>query len=416
MGRLAELLLCLAAAVVWAPVALATAALGGPLRLRRALRLSQDGDLFAELSLALPEGRLGRWAGLLGVQRLPTLLNVLRGQMAWVGPRALTPGEGQPRDARQRERGRVSPGLVGLWRLRQRANVAYGSELESDLEYVASRSPQGDAGLLARAAVVRTLGASGGPPPAELRILGLRLDNPTLAESLQRILGWLDAPGARCVAFVNADCANLAARSEPYRQSLLAADLVLADGIGVRLAGQLLGQPVRENVNGTDLFPRLCADLADGRHGVYLLGGRPGVAEGVRDWLARERPGVRVVGCRHGYFDESQTAAVAAEVGASGAALLLVALGAPRQELWLRRHLAATGARVGMGVGGLFDFYSGRIPRAPAWMRELGLEWLFRFWQEPHRMWRRYFVGNVVFLARVLRERRGARARQGARS
>ncbi len=93
------------------------------------------------------------------------------------------------------------------------------------------------------------------------------------------------------------------------------------------------------------------------------------------------------------------------QVRDSGADLLLVALGAPRQDLWIKKNIASTGARVAMGVGGLFDFYSGRIPRAPLWMREIGMEWFYRFTQEPGRLWKRYFVGNAVFLYRVIKER-----------
>ena len=99
----------------------------------------------------------------------------------------------------------------------------------------------------------------------------------------------------------------------------------------------------------------------------------------------------------------------------SGADLLLVAMGAPRQDLWIQRHLAATGVKVAMGVGGLFDFYSGRIPRAPRWVREIGLEWLYRFSREPRRMWRRYFLGNPLFLARVLMEKGRGRLPEKAR-
>jgi N-acetylglucosaminyldiphosphoundecaprenol N-acetyl-beta-D-mannosaminyltransferase len=89
----------------------------------------------------------------------------------------------------------------------------------------------------------------------------------------------------------------------------------------------------------------------------------------------------------------------------SGAAILMVAFGVPKQEKWIRDRLAETGVRLAMGVGGLFDFYSGRIPRAPVWIRELGMEWFYRFAQEPRRMWRRYFVGNFVFLVRALSQR-----------
>jgi N-acetylglucosaminyldiphosphoundecaprenol N-acetyl-beta-D-mannosaminyltransferase len=140
---------------------------------------------------------------------------------------------------------------------------------------------------------------------------------------------------------------------------------------------------------------------------VFLLGARPGVPELVADWVAKNAPGVELAGLRNGYFTEEETDSVIGQIRDARTDLLLVAFGAPRQELWLANRLTETGAKVGIGVGGLFDFYSGRIPRAPAWMREIGMEWFFRFLQEPRRMWRRYFVGNVVFLWHAWRRRGG---------
>ena len=171
------------------------------------------------------------------------------------------------------------------------------------------------------------------------------------------------------------------------------------------MAGKVLGRPVRDNVNGTDLFPRLAAALQGRGKRIYLLGGRPGVAEGVARWLAKNYPGVELAGWRHGYFSAEEEAKVLEDVRRSGADLVLVALGAPRQELWIRRHLPKLGAKVAMGVGGLLDFLSGRIPRAPRWIRKLGLEWCYRLYREPGRLWRRYLVGNVVFLVRLARMR-----------
>ena len=182
-----------------------------------------------------------------------------------------------------------------------------------------------------------------------------------------------------------------------------AADYVLmrAHLQGVRVAGDLLGQPVRDNVNGTDLFPRLAAALEGTGKRIYLLGGRPGVAEGVARWLAKNYPGVELAGWRNGYFSAEEEATVIENIRRSGADMVLVAFGAPRQDLWIRGNLSRLGAKVVIGVGGLFDFFSGRIPRAPRWIRKLGMEWCYRLCHEPKRLWRRYLVGNVVFLARL---------------
>lgn len=112
-------------------------------------------------------------------------------------------------------------------------------------------------------------------------------------------------------------------------------------------------------------------------------------------------PELHIAGTQHGYFSKDEEPEIIEKIKASQADVLLTAMGVPLQEKWLAQHMQETGVTVAMGVGGLFDFYSGRIPRAPMWMRNAGLEWFFRFTQEPGRLWRRYFVGNGVFLCRI---------------
>jgi N-acetylglucosaminyldiphosphoundecaprenol N-acetyl-beta-D-mannosaminyltransferase len=238
-----------------------------------------------------------------------------------------------------------------------------------------------------------------------IKLFDIGIDNVTLEEAVEVIVDRLDGDAPTQVSFVNADCVNIACKSREYREALQESDLVFADGIGVRVAGEILGRPIRDNVNGTDLFPRLAAALQGSGKRVYLLGGRPGVADGVARWLAKNFPDVKLAGWRHGYFSAEEEAKVIADIRRCGADLVLVAFGAPRQELWIRRNLAKLGAKVVIGVGGLLDFFSGRIPRAPRWIRKLGLEWCYRLYQEPQRLWRRYLVGNVVFLARLARTR-----------
>jgi len=245
------------------------------------------------------------------------------------------------------------------------------------------------------------------PFSARVSLLGIPVDNLSMSEAIEAILIRLDDAAPHQVCFVNADCVNLAFANPSYREVLCRADLVFADGIGMRLAGQALKTPLRDNVNGTDLFPRLCEALPGTGKRLFLLGARPGVADKVREWIARNHPGVAMAGCHHGYFSAEEEPAVVEMVARSGADLLLVAFGAPRQEQWIHRHLDALGVRVAIGVGGLFDFYSGRIPRAPIWMRRSGLEWLYRLSREPRRLWRRYLLGNPRFLLRLLARRVG---------
>lgn len=236
-----------------------------------------------------------------------------------------------------------------------------------------------------------------------LEICGLPVDNVTMTEALDLMQDRLTTRTRTRLFFVNADCVNISYRDPDYRHTLQQAELVFADGIGMRLAGRLMGTPIRDNVNGTDLFPLACERLARTGHRVFLLGARPGVVERVRAWAAATHPGLTICGAHHGYFDREQSSEIAERIRRSGADVLFVALGAPLQEKWITEHIDATGVTVALGVGGLFDFFSGDIPRAPRWMRRTGLEWVYRFWQEPRRMWRRYWVGNFVFMGRVAR-------------
>jgi len=240
---------------------------------------------------------------------------------------------------------------------------------------------------------------------SRVTVLGIPVDNLSMSAAVAAIVARLDRPRPSQVCFLNADCVNLSHRDRPYLEVLRAADLVLADGIGLKIAARAAGIRLRDNVNGTDLFPRLCQSLSDTGKSLFLLGAKPGVADAVCDWVARRHPGVAIAGCRHGYFSPAEEPMVVDEIAQSGADLLLVAFGSPRQDLWIHRHLGLLGVKVAMGVGGLFDFYSGRIPRAPVWMRKAGLEWLFRLTREPGRLWKRYLLGNPRFLARVAFDR-----------
>jgi N-acetylglucosaminyldiphosphoundecaprenol N-acetyl-beta-D-mannosaminyltransferase len=153
------------------------------------------------------------------------------------------------------------------------------------------------------------------------------------------------------------------------------------------------------------MFPLLCERLNQNSRRIFLLGATSEVVTALAARLHREHPGIVICGAEDGYFLDE--AAIVGSIAKERPDVLLVALGAPAQEAFIARNRRQLGAKVCIGVGGLFDFYSGRIPRAPQWLREAGLEWLFRLYQEPGRMWQRYLVGNVVFLLRVFAERCG---------
>ena len=340
--------------------------------------------------------------------------------MAVVGPRPLTPAEAALVPVVDLVRFAVRPGLISPFRLRKKVGIAHLEESALDRDFVYAQSVRGDMGLAARSVVTGVLGGgeSSKATPPVLNFFGIPILNTTMAEAV----GWIiassarsdptassvlapgDESGSKQLAFVNPDCLNIAWHNADYRATLLAAERVIPDGIGIHIGCRMLGQALRENVNGTDMFPLLCAAAADAGRSLYLLGARPGIAAATADKMRQRFPALTIAGVRDGYFSETEEAGVIDTINRSGADILLVAFGAPRQDIWLRQHRATLHPRVCMGVGGLFDFYSGRIERAPVWMREIGLEWSYRLMQEPGRMWRRYVIGNPLFLLRVWRQ------------
>lgn len=232
---------------------------------------------------------------------------------------------------------------------------------------------------------------------AKPEVFGIPVHCETMSEALEAVSrARYQATGEavtppRFFAFVNAHCLNVAWNDDVYSDILRRCDRVWPDGTGVRMAGARLGFPVPENVNGTDMFP-----LLTGR--IFLYGAAPGVAEKAAENARRLYPQMEIVGFDHGYGDDRE---VVAHVNAVKPDILLVALGVPRQEKWIADHLGELDVGCAIAVGGLLDFVSGRIPRAPKWMRRLGIEWVFRLMQEPRRMFRRYIIGNPLFLRRL---------------
>ena len=204
------------------------------------------------------------------------------------------------------------------------------------------------------------------------------------------------------VAFVNAHCINEMRRVGAYDNAVRSADIILPDGSGIALASFLQSGRRCANLNGTDLAPELMKAARAKGLSVFLLGARPGVAEKAAKRLKQHVPGLKIAGIQHGYFPADKTTAVINAINAVKPDIVLVAFGVPKQDIWLADHAHRLSAPVTLGVGGLFDCISGRIPRAPKLLRKFGLEWTYRLYQEPARMWRRYVLGNPLFLAHTV--------------
>jgi exopolysaccharide biosynthesis WecB/TagA/CpsF family protein len=232
-----------------------------------------------------------------------------------------------------------------------------------------------------------------------LKLFGLRLLNTSRNNAAQLLL---ESPGKTTVAFLNAHCVNIAAQDRAYKRALRAADHILPDGIGIRLAAKLSGQRLEDNLNGTDLCLPLCQEAARRGKSLFLLGAAPGVAEEAARNLTLKVPGLRIVGTRDGFFDDSHSDDVIAEINQTNADIVMVAMGVPLQDVWLHRHRRSLNAQLALGVGALFDFKAGRVQRAPKLVRQANLEWLWRLGAEPRRMFNRYVIGNPLFVGRAM--------------
>jgi exopolysaccharide biosynthesis WecB/TagA/CpsF family protein len=233
-------------------------------------------------------------------------------------------------------------------------------------------------------------------------VLGARIDVTTGPDLLRELEGAISSRPVH-MGYLNAHSLNLAYRNETYRNALQRCAYLLNDGVGLSIAARMRGVNFPDDLNGSDFTLRILALTAQRNWGVFLYGGRPGVAELAANELARRVPGVRIVGVRDGFSFEAHE--VARRVRESGADAVLVALGNPLQELWLDEWLPETGCRLGVGVGAFLDFVSGRVRRAPPWMHAVGLEWIYRLCREPRRLARRYVIGNPLFLYRAWRLR-----------
>ncbi len=242
-----------------------------------------------------------------------------------------------------------------------------------------------------------------------LDILGCRLDLVDADDATSRVLAFARERAGAQVVTLGTEMVVNAQRDAYFRDIVNASALSLCDTVGLLAVARRRGATLRERVTGIELIERLCEGARAEGLSAYFLGGAKGVAEDAASVLEARFPGLRIAGTHDGYFAESESAAIAAGIRESGADLLFAGLGSPRQEFWLARYLRETGAGAGIGVGGSFDVIGGRVARAPVVYRRLGLEWLYRLQQEPHR-WRRQ-LALPYFVWLVALERMGLRGK-----
>lgn len=237
-----------------------------------------------------------------------------------------------------------------------------------------------------------------------ITMMGCQIDNLSMEETLQTVEGFIQSGKPHQHVVVNVDKLVKAERDAELRRIINDCALINVDGMPVVWASRLLGKPLKERVAGVDLFEALMRRSAAKGWRVYLLGAREEVVSEVKRLYEIKYPGLVVAGYRNGYWSEAEEPGVVADIAAARADLLFVAISSPKKEHFLGQYQDQMKIPFAMGVGGTFDVAVGRVKRAPVWMQKSGLEWFYRFLQEPRRMFRRYFIEDMAFFRLFVKE------------
>jgi len=243
-------------------------------------------------------------------------------------------------------------------------------------------------------------------------ICGIEIDEYSFDEVVEAIAHHaLTSSEPKYVVTPNAHHIVTLQNDDHFREIYQHAFLSVPDGVPLLWAAKFLGKPLQGRVNGTDLFERLCAVAAEKQLKVFLLGGRPGAADSAAQILKNRHPDLEIVGnyCPPYGFETDQTELeqINSTIKEVAPHILFVGLGAPKQENWIYANHQAVGVPISVGIGVSFELVSGMVTRAPKLMQKTGLEWFFRLLIEPRRLWRRYVVGNTLFVLLVIRQRLG---------
>jgi len=293
----------------------------------------------------------------------------------------------------------TTPGLISLYALRSLSGINHFSVDEVNKEYIEQTSVLFDLKLAVRFLLALLFRSKRKIYLSALNLMGVNFMNTTMKDAVELIKYKIQKREKSNMYFINADTLNKSYEQTSLRHILNKTKYVFPDGSGIKMASNMVNMPLKQNMNGTDMFPFLCKMAEEEEIKIFLYGAQDGVAEKMKEKILQEFPKLQIVGAINGYdFHDNE---VINMMNYSKAELVFVAKGAPLQEEWIDKHSNKILAPVIMGVGGLFDFYSGNIPRSPIWMREIGMEWVYRLLQEPKRMWKRYILGNPLFLIRI---------------
>lgn len=238
-----------------------------------------------------------------------------------------------------------------------------------------------------------------------INICGIPIDVLTMDETIKKIEISIQKKQLIHHVVVNAAKMVNAQKDDQLRDSIVNCDIINADGQAVVWASKILKQPLPERVAGIDLMENLVINAHKNNFKIFLLGAKEEIVKKVYDIYKKKYHSEIIVGYRNGYFKEEEELEVANQIANSGADILFVAITSPKKEIFLNKYKDIIKTSFIMGVGGSFDVVAGFTKRAPKWMQKIGMEWFYRFLQEPKRMWKRYLVSNTKFITLILSEK-----------
>lgn len=239
--------------------------------------------------------------------------------------------------------------------------------------------------------------------PNRFPILNTYVNALSMNETIQCVQQIIEEGRPTQHVVINASKVNLMESDSKLARIVNDCPLINADGASIVWAARQMNIPLKERVAGCDLFQELVKIASEKGYRIYLFGAKEEVVLEVKRRFENLYPSIQIVGCRNGYFTERDESQIVADMRASGADMMFVAFSSPKKEYWVHKYLNDIGIPFVMGVGGSFDIVAGETNRAPAWMQRMGMEWLYRFIQEPRRMWKRYIVGNAKFILYTLK-------------
>lgn len=296
------------------------------------------------------------------------------------------------------------PGIFNLWFIRANSKISKCTISSCNKEYMKNRGFISDLKIILKSIISLLYYSKNKKISSKAKIFDISFDNLSMDEVMNYLEENIYNKSKKVLYFINADCLNKTFSNKEYKNTLNNADLILPDGSGINIACNILNTPLKENVNGTDMLPFLCELSQKKSYKIFLLGSKENVALKAKEELEKKYKNLEIVGVHHGYFkDEDEEIKAVKYINSLNPNIVLVAMGAPLQEFFIEKYKNKINTNILLGVGGLFDFYSANIKRAPMYLRETGFEWVYRMMQEPKRMWKRYILGNPLFLYRVFK-------------